>query len=61
MSAIIIFFSTGLLFYWISRMRILWHGSKDEINAVLWDDLLRGRRFLLVLRSVFMPPNELAG
>jgi hypothetical protein len=46
MAAIIIVISTGLMVYWISRMGILWHGSEDEIQAILEGDLLRGRRIL---------------
>jgi hypothetical protein len=61
MPAIIIFISTGLLIYWISRVRILQHGSEDEIHATLETDLLRVRRFVLGLRSVFMPTVLLAG
>lgn len=54
MPAIIIFISTGLLVYWISRMRILWHGSEVEIHQTLGTDLLWFRTFMLRLGSVFM-------
>jgi hypothetical protein len=56
MPAIIIFLSTGLLFYWISRLRILWRRSEDEIEAILNSDLLRGRRILSGLWPVFITP-----
>jgi hypothetical protein len=49
MSPIVMFISTGLLVYWISRMGILRHGSEDEINETLEGDLLWGRKFLLWL------------
>jgi hypothetical protein len=42
--------------YWISRMGILWHGSEDEIQAILEGDLLRGRRILSGLWPVFIAP-----
>ena len=56
MAAIIIVISTGLMVYWISRMGILWHGSEDEIQAILEGDLLRGRRILSGLWPVFIAP-----
>ena len=37
------------------------YGSDDEINETLESDLWRGRRLLLGLRSMFVPPNQLAG
>lgn len=40
LSAIIILISTGPLVYWVSRTRILWHRSHDEIHETLEDDLL---------------------
>ena len=46
---------------WVSRMRLLWHGSDEEIKAILENDLLKGRRFVLGLRSIFMPTIQLAG
>jgi hypothetical protein len=50
MRAIIVFFSAGLLVYWISRVRILLHGSEAEIRETLKRDLMFGRRFVLWVR-----------
>ena len=61
MSAFIIFACTGLLVYWVFRVTMLLYGSDDEINETLESDLWRGRRLLLGLRSMFVPPNQLAG
>ena len=60
MSAFIILFCTGLSAYWISRARILMHGSEDEIRRTLDGDLARGRKFLLRLR-LFVTPVQMAG
>lgn len=57
MSPTIIFISTGLLVYWMSRLRVLRHGSEDEINQALDRDLLSCRRILLRFRSMFMLPT----
>ena len=57
MSPLIIFLSTGLLVYWMSRLRILRRGSEDEINTALDHDLLSCRRILLRFRSMFMLPT----
>jgi len=39
MSAFTIFVSTGLLFYWTSRIKTLLHGSDEEIRELLESDL----------------------
>ncbi len=49
-SIIIIFFCTGLMIYWISRTKVLFHDSEDEIWQTLDSDMAKGRRFLLGLR-----------
>jgi len=60
-SAVIIFVSTGALVYWLSRTMMLLRCSEDEITEALTGDLWRARRFLLALRSIFMPPNQSSG
>jgi len=61
MSAIIIFFCAGLLVYWLSRMMMLLYGSPGQTNEILDCDLWWGRRFLMALRAMFVPPALLAG
>jgi hypothetical protein len=61
LSAIIIFISAGLLVYWISRMRILWHCSQDKIYELLETDLVWCRTFWWRWRSVILPPISLRG
>jgi hypothetical protein len=54
---IVILVCSGLLVYWV----LLLHGSEEAIDQVLECDLWRGRRFLLGLRSGFVPQQQLAG
>ena len=61
MSYLIIFVSTGLLLYWIARMMVLLYGSHEQINEILRIDIRWGRRLVLWLRTMFMPPTQLAG
>jgi len=53
--------STGLMVYWISRMRILWHGSDDHIDTILAGDLALGRRIITGLWPAFIGPIQMAG
>ena len=61
MSSFIIFVCTGLLVYWVTRTALLLRGSEEEINGTLKSDLWWGRRVLLGLRSLFVPPTQFAG
>ena len=61
MSSFIIFVCTGLLVYWVTRTALLLRGSEEEINGTLESDLWWGRRVLLGLRSLFVPPTQFAG
>ncbi len=61
MSALIIFVCSGLQVYWVARMLLLLNGSEEAIAQALERDLRWGRRLLLGLRSVFVPPTQLAG
>ena len=58
-SALIIVFCTGQLIYWISRTKLLLHGSEDQIWRTLESDLARGRRLLMGLKSLV--PSHVAG
>lgn len=60
MPPIILFVSTGLLIYWISRVKVLRQATAGEIRETLENDWLRGRRFVLWLRSVCLPAVQLA-
>ena len=61
LSALIVSFCTALVIYWASRAAILLHGSEDEITKTLEHDLRRGHGLFLGLRSIFVPPVQLAG
>ena len=54
------FICTGLLVYWISRTLLLLKGCEEEIDDTLESDLWRGRRLLLWLRTMFVPPTQLS-
>jgi len=60
-SAFIIFVCSGLLVYWIARTFLLLNGSEEAIAETLESDLWWGRRLLLGLRTMFVPPTQLAG
>ncbi len=61
MSATILVLCPGLLAYWLVRALLLLHGSPDEIEETLENDLWLGRRLLRDLRTIFIPPEMLAG
>lgn len=61
MSELIIFVCSGLLVYWFSRSLLLLNRSKPEIEATLDYDLWWGRRVLSEIRTMFVPPTQLAG
>jgi hypothetical protein len=61
MSALTIFFCTGLLVYWVARTLLLLHGSDEAIDETLECDLWWGRRVLLGLRTMFVPPHQFVG
>ena len=58
---IILFVSTGLLIYWVARSWLLLTAGEEEIDETLETDLWWGRRLLLSLRALLVPPNQLAG
>ena len=60
MSAIIIFVCSGLLVYWVARTVLLLHGPEEAIDETLECDLWWGRRLLLGLRTMFVPPTQMA-
>jgi hypothetical protein len=60
MAALIIFVSTGLLVYWFSRTLMLLKGWEEEIDEALESDLWWGRRVVLGLRMMVVPPTQLA-
>jgi hypothetical protein len=55
MTAIILFFSTGLLVYWTSRVLFLMRGPAERVNRLLEADLAWGKRFIDTLRGMFAP------
>jgi hypothetical protein len=55
MTAIILFFCTGLLVYWTSRVFFLMRGPAERVNRLLEADLLWGKRFINTLRGMFGP------
>ena len=61
MSAFIIFVCTALLIYWASRTLLLLKGREEQIDEVLEADLWLFYRILAGLRSMFFPPNLMAG
>ena len=61
MSAFTIFFCAGLLVYWVCRTGLLLHGSCEAIDETLACDLRWGRRVLLSLRTMFLPPQSFVG
>ena len=60
-SSIVIFVSTGLLIYWVTRTLLLLNAPEDQIAEVLDGDLWWGRRLLMALRALFFFPNQFAG
>jgi len=60
-SVLIILLCGCFLVYWFSRVMMLFHGPEVEINETLARDLRRVRKLLLAVRSIFTPPNLLAG
>jgi len=61
MSSVIIFVSSGLFVYWLSRTFTLLHGSDTEIDEMLVRDLWLCRIVLFSVRSSFPPPTQLIG
>lgn len=61
MSYLIIFVCTGLWVYWLTRTFLLLKGSEEEIAQTLECDVWWGRRILLGLRAMFVPPQQLVG
>ena len=61
MSSVIIFVSSGLFVYWLSRTFTLLHGSDIEIDEMLAHDLWLSRKILLLVRSAFPPPTQFVG
>jgi len=55
------FICSGLLVYWVARTWLLLFGAEEEIVETLESDLTWGRRLLLGLRTLFVPPAQLAG
>ena len=55
MTAIILFFCTGLLVYWTSRVFFLMRGPAERVNRLLEADLLWSKRFINTLRGMFAP------
>jgi hypothetical protein len=54
-SALIVFVSTGLLFYWLKRVLLLFNGPRERVNVVLENDLWLSSRILVALRAMFFP------
>ena len=52
--------SVGLLIYWVKRTHLLLTAPQEEIDDALETDLWRGRRLLLSLRTMLVPPNQFA-
>ena len=61
MAVLIIFVCLGLLVYWVARTVLLLHGSDEAIDETLECDLWWGRRVLLGLRTMFVPPHQFVG
>ena len=61
MSGVIIFLSSGLFAYWLSRTFTLLYGSDAEIEEMLAHDLWLCRKILLLVRSAFPPPTQFVG
>ena len=55
MTAIILFFCTGLLVYWTSRVFLLMRGPVEQANRLLEADLWWGKRCINTLRYMFAP------
>ena len=60
MSMCVIFVCSGLLIYWMFRVRMLLRGSQDEIETILTNDLWTARRLILSLRALFQEPMQMA-
>jgi len=61
MSGVIIFVSSGLFAYWLSRTFTILHGSDTEIEVMLAHDLWLWRKFVSLVRSAFSPPTQFVG
>ncbi len=61
MSGFIIFVCSGFLVYWLARIKVLLYGSEEQIGETLEIDLRWFRKLLLGLRTMFVPPAQLAG
>jgi len=57
MSGVIIFLSSGLFVYWLSRTFTLLYGSDTEIDEMLAHDLWLCHKIVLLVRSAFPPPT----
>jgi hypothetical protein len=60
-SDLIIFVCSGLLVYWVARTFLLLYGSEESVADTLECDLWWGRRLLLGLRTMLVPPTQMAG
>jgi hypothetical protein len=58
---IIIFVSSGLFVYWVTRTMQLLQDTDEAIDETLECDHWRGRRFLMSLRAMFVPPQQFIG
>jgi hypothetical protein len=61
MNALVVFISTGLLIYWLSRSMLMLQATEDQVEEVLERDFWWGYRLWLALRSMFSIPNQFAG
>jgi hypothetical protein len=58
---VMIFVCSGLLVYWVTRTMQLLQGPEEAIDEALDYDLWRGRRFLMSLRAMLVPPQQFIG
>ena len=61
MRSLVIFVCSGLLVYWVARTLQLLQGVEGPIDEVLESDVWLGRRLLLSLRAMFVPPQQFIG
>ena len=57
----IIFFSLGLFVYWVGRTMQLLLDTDEAIDEALEYDYWLGRRFLMSLRAMLVPPQQFIG
>ena len=58
LTALVMFFSAGLLLYWVARALSIFYKSKERVDEVLDNDFRWGREVWLAMRVLCTPHSE---